>query len=181
MPKVYTEFITPKRIPTNPGDRYLNEYQESISKDGSKELIIIGKKDIHEMIQKDLESCKIENILHAVAMGDLNALQQRECFYADATTMPKTLMEAQNLVIRARQEFDKLPLEVKREFDNSAEKYVSMMGTPEFLDIMAPYNKKMKDIQEAGSLKEYQNKVAAQAKFEKDVAAAKGVTNEPKQ
>lgn len=160
MPKVYTEFETPKRIPTNPGDEYLDILQESINKKGEKEIIVVGKKNIHDMIQEDLESTKIENILHAVAMGDLNALNQREAFYVDATTMP---------------------IEVKKEFDYSAEKYVSMMGTPEFLEIMAPYNKKMKEIQEAGNLKEYQNKVAAQAKFEKDVAAAKGGTNESKQ
>lgn len=174
MPKVYTEFNKPKAKPTNPGDRYLNEYQEQISKDGSKELVVIGKKDIHEFIQLDLESTKIENILHAVAMGDLQALNQREAFYVDATTMPKTLMEAQNIVIRATQEFEKMPAEIRKEFDYSAEKYVSMMGTKEFLDIMAPYNEKMKAIQEAGSMKEYEKKVAAQAKFEKDVAAAKG-------
>ncbi len=174
MPKVYTEFNKPKRIPTNPGDRYLNEYMEQIAKDGSKEIVISGKKDMHEFIQLDLESTKIENILHAVAMGDLQALNQREAYYVDATTMPKTLMEAQNLVIRATAEFEKMPLEVRKEFDYSAEKYVSMMGTKEFLDIMAPYNKKMAEIKEAGSLKEYNKKVAEQAKFEKDVAAAKG-------
>ena len=175
MPKVYTEFNTPKRIPTNPGDPYLNEYQEQISKDGTKELVVIGKKNIHEMIQLDLESTKIENILHAVAMGDLQALQQREAFYVDATTMPKTLMEAQNIVLKATQEFEKMPIEIRKEFDYSAEKYVSLMGTKEFLDIMAPYNTKMAAIKEAGSMKEYNKKVADQAKFEKDVAAAKGV------
>lgn len=181
MPKVYTEFNRPKTIPTNPGDQFLNEYQEAISKDGSKELIITGKKNIYEMIQADLESTKIENILHAVAMGDLQALNAREAFYVDATTMPKTLMEAQNLVIRATEEFNKMPLEVRKEFDYSAEKYVSMMGTKEFLDIMAPYNKKIADIKEAGSMKEYEKKVTAQAKFENDVAKAKGITNEQKQ
>ena len=40
---------------------------------------------------------------------------------------------------------------------------------------MAPYNEKVKAIAEAGSAKEYNKKVAAQAKFEKDVAAAKEV------
>lgn len=174
MPKVYTQFDRPKTEYAHPGDIWLNEYQEEIGKDGSKELVITGQKNIYEMIQVDLESTKIENILHAVAMGDLSALQQREAVYADATVMPKTLMEAQNLVIKARQEFEKFPLEVRKEFNNSPEQYISEMGTKEFLDKMAPYNKKIKEIQEAGTLKEYNKKVAERAKFENDVAAAKG-------
>ena len=128
------------------------------------------------MIQEDLEGTKIENILHAVAMGDLSALQQRETIYADATNMPKTLMEAQNLVLKMKNEFEKMPLEVRKLFDNSPEKYVDEMGTELFQEKMAPYNEKIKAISEAGSLKEYEKKVKAQAKFEKDVEAAKGGT-----
>lgn len=176
MPKVYTHFNKPEKVKTNPGTQFLNEYQEQIGKDGQKELVKIGEKNIYEMIQVDLESTKIENILHAVAMGDLTALNQREAMYVDATTMPKTLMEAQNLVIKARQEFETFPIEVKKLFNNSPEQYVSEMGTQDFLDKMEPYNKKMAEIKAAGTIKEYNKKVAEQAKFEKDVAAAKGGT-----
>ena len=130
------------------------------------------------MIQSHLEETKIENILHAVAMGDLNALNQREIFYADTTTMPKTLMEVQNIVVKAKEEFETFPLEVRELFNNSCEQYVSEMGTEGFLEKLAPYNKKISEIKEAGNMKEYQKKVAEQAKFEKDVAAAKGGTEE---
>lgn len=176
--KVYTQFDRPDTIPTEPGTRFLDVYQEVIGKDGTLEIEKIGQRNIYEEIQMDLESTKIENILHAVAMGDLNALKQRECFYVDATTMPKTLMEAQNIVVRAKEEFYAMPVEVRKLFDNSPEKYVSEMGTPEFLEKMAPFNDKIKAIEEAGSMKAYEKKVAEQAKFEKDVEAAKGVTNE---
>ena len=159
------------------GNHYLNEYQEEIVQ-GKKQLVKIGEKDIYAMIQEDLEGTKIENILHAVAMGDLSALQQRETTYADATTMPKTLMEAQNLVLKMKGEFETLPLEVRKLFDNSAEKYVDEMGTELFNEKMKPYNDKIAAIAEAGSLKEYEKKVKAEAKFQKDVENAKGVANE---
>ena len=87
-------------------------------------------------------------------------------------------MESQNIVLRAKQEFEKMPVEVKELFHNSAEEYVSEMGSKEFLEKMAPYNKKIAEIKEAGSKAEYDKKVAAQAKFENDVAAAKGGSNE---
>ena len=87
-------------------------------------------------------------------------------------------MEAQNIVIKAKQEFYTLPLEVRKEFDNSPEMYVSEMGTETFNKKMAPYNKKIAEMNNASSLEEYNKKVAAQAKFEKDVSIAKGVANE---
>lgn len=173
---IYTQTNRPKTIPTNPGDRFLDEFQEKITKNGT-ELIKIGKKNIYEMIQVDLESTKIENILHAVAMGDLSALQQREATYIDATEFPKNLMEAQNIVIKAQDEFKKMPKEVRELWHDNPYEYVAEMGTEEFLNKLSPYNEKIKAIKEAGTLAEYNKKVAEAAKFEKDVAAAKGGEN----
>ena len=178
MIKVYTQFDRPKTESTPEGTRYLNVYQERIGKDGQLTLEKTGETCVYDMIQSHLEETKIENILHAVAMGDLNALNQREIFYADTTTMPKTLMELQNIVVKAKEEFETFPLEVRELFNNSCEQYVSEMGTESFLEKLAPYNKKISEIKEAGNLKEYQKKVAEQAKFEKDVAIAKGGTEE---
>ena len=135
------------------------------------------------MIQQDAELCKIENILHAVAMGDLSALKQREATYCDTTTMPKNLMEAQNLVLRMKDEFYKMPVEVRKEFGNDPERYVSLMGTEEFKEIMAPYNDKIAAIAKEESHAAYRAKVEEQAKFNldlnKEMESQKGaVTNE---
>lgn len=179
MPKVYTHFEKPKRTATPSGDQWLQVYQEEIVKNGSKHLVPTGKKDIYAMIQEDLESTKIENILKAVALGDYSMLRSQEPTYIDATTLPKSLMEAQNIVLKAKQEFEKMPSEVRELFHNDPEIYISQMGTKEFLDKMAPYNTKMSEIQKAGNLKKYNDMVAERAKFEKDVEKAKGaVTNE---
>ena len=124
MPKVFTQFDRPKTIPSNPGDHYLNEYQEKFNRKGEEDLILVGKKDVYEMIQTDLEDTKIENILHKVAMGDMSVLKQREAVYVDATEMPKTLMEAQNIIIKAQNEFLSFTKEVRDLFDNSPERYV---------------------------------------------------------
>lgn len=167
-----------KRYYAPAGTKFRNIYQEEIV-DKRKSLIQVGKTNVYEKIQSELEGTLITTILHRAAMGDLNALQQREATYIDATTLPKNLMESQNIVLRAKQEFEKMPTEVKELFHNSAEEYVSEMGSKEFLEKMSPYNKKIADIKAAGSKAEYDKKVADQAKFEKDVAAAKeAATNE---
>lgn len=178
---IYSRLEKPKSKNTPCGTRFLNTYQEEISKKGNKSLVKIGETNVYEMIQSDAESCKIENILHAVAMGDLSALQQREATYCDATTMPKNLMEAQNLVIRLKDEFYKMPLEVRKEFGNNPDQYVNLMGTNEFNEIMAPYNKKIAAITKEKSDAEYRKKVEAGAKLNIDIEAEtarqKGETN----
>lgn len=174
---IYNQLNRPKTKPSNAGSRYLNLYQENVTKKGI-ELVKTGETDVYELIQKDADSCNIENILHQVAMGDLNALNQREATYVDATTLPKNLMEAQNLTIRLKDEFMKMPLEVRRLFENSAEQYVNEMGTNEFIEKMAPYNEKILAISKEKNAKEYEKKVKEGAKLnldiEREMAAQKG-------
>lgn len=174
---IYTQFKLPERSFTPAGTRYINTYQEII-KNGKKTLEKTGEHCVYDEIQLDAESVKIENILHAVAMGDLNALHQRDASYVDATTMPKNLMEAQNLTIRLKDEFYNMPLEVRRLFDNSPDTYVDQMGTPEFFEKMAPYNEKIAAISKEKSMKEYEKKVKEGAQLnidiEREMAAMKG-------
>lgn len=173
---IYSLLNRPEKIKTNPGTEYINTYQEIIDKKSGKlRLEKTGETNVYEMIQKDAESCKIENILHAVAMGDLNALQQREATYCDATTMPKSLREAQDLVIRLKDEFYKMPLEVRKEFENSPEVYVSEMGTDMFKEKMAPYNEKIAKIAAEKNDKEYRQKVKDGAKLNYDIAKEQAI------
>lgn len=171
MHKVYSKFEVPKKFSTPAGTGLLNLYQEEI-KDGVKSLTKTGIENVYESIQLDLESTKIENILHSAMMGDLSALKAREGSYCDATTMPKSLMEAQNLVLRMKTEFEKMPLEVKEKFNNSADKYIELMGTNEFNEIMSPYNDKVAKIAEEKNHKEYEKKVREGAQLNYDIARA---------
>lgn len=168
---VYTAFKMPPKEKTPEGTRFINNYQEEIDKKtGKLHLVKTGETNVYEMIQSNAEDCKIENILKRAAMGDLAALNQREATYVDATTLPKNLMEAQNLALRMKDEFYKMPVEVRKEFDNSPEKYVSLMGTEEFKEIMAPYNEKIAKIAAEKSAAEYEKKVKQGAKLNFDIA-----------
>lgn len=171
----YSQINRPKTRPNKVGSHYIPEYQERINEEtGEYEVVEIGKINIYAQIQIGAEETKIQNILKQVAMGDYSVLQQREATYIDATTMPKTLMEAQNLIIKAKAEFEKFPMEVKNLFDNNCDKYIAEMGTKEFFEKMTPYNEKMRKIEEAGSAAAYNKKVAEAAKFNNDVKAAEG-------
>ena len=179
---IYSQLNKPEHRYTPEGTMYLNTYQECLDDNGRVTLERIGQTNIYEQIQEEHEATKIETILHAVAMGDLQALQQREATYCDATTMPHSLREAQDLVIRLKDEFYDLPLEVRKEFGNSPEQYVSEMGTKEYLEKMAPYNEKIAAIEKEKSDKEYRKKVQEGAKLnidiEREMAAQKGEKTE---
>lgn len=166
---IYTIFNHPAKKKTPAGTHFIKTYQEELNKNGELNLIEKGYHDVYAEIQLDLESSKIENILHQVAMGDLAALQQRDATYVDATTMPKSLQEAQNLVIRMKDEFYDMPLEVRKLFDNSPDKYVTLMGTEEFKTIMAPYNDKIEAISKEKSDAEYRKKVKSGAQLNIDI------------
>lgn len=156
---------------TPSGNDYIDTYQEQIE-DGSKTLIKTGHENVFEKIQIDQEQCQIQNILHRALMGDMAALNAREGTYCDATTMPKSLMEVQNLVLKMKSEFNKMPTEVKEKFGNSADKYVELMGTKEFNDLMSPYNEQIAKISEEKNHKEYLRKVTEGAKLNYDIKRA---------
>lgn len=159
-----------KRYYCDPGSRYENVYEEEIEKkSGKKHLVKVGETCIYDKIQADLEQSKIENIIHKLAMGDLSVLKQANLTYADADDFPKTLMEAQNIVIKAKSEFNKFPEEVKKLFNDSPEQYVSEMGTDEFIKKMAPYNDSIAKRQKDEADAEFNRQVEATAAFNKAV------------
>ena len=156
-----------KGTPT--GDRYLATYTLT-TLSGRKKLERTGKTDIHEYVQQDLEDSKIENIMIRVAKGDLSALRQSEPQYVDTSTMPNSMMEVQNLIVRSKEEFDKFPSEVKQLFGYSAEEYINEMGSKQFIEKMSPYVEKIEKISMEKNAKEYEKKVKEGAKLNYDIA-----------
>lgn len=155
------------------GSRYENVYEEEIEKkSGRKHLVKVGKTCVYDKIQADLEQSKIENIIHKLAMGDLSVLKQAELTYADADDFPKSLMEAQNIVIKAKAEFNKFPEEVKKLFNDSPEQYVSEMGTDEFIKKMSPYNDSIAKRKKDEEDQEFNRQVETAAAFNKAVNRA---------
>ena len=104
-------------------------HRPSIGKDGRRELIKDKKVDIYALIQSNREECEIENIIRRAVMGDYNALNQSNGVYADITGMPKSIAEAQQLVINLKESFEKLPKEIRAKFEYNPEIFVAEYGT----------------------------------------------------
>lgn len=164
----YSQCNRPKTLPCNPGTKFLTKYQETI-KEGVRSLIPIGKTNVHDIIQSHAKEGDVKWILAQFANGNLDVLRKSEPVYTDATTLPTSLMEAQNLCLRMKQEFEEMPAEVKKAFNYSADMYIEKMGTQEFQEIMKPYNEKIAKIAEEKNAADYNRKVKEGAKLNYDI------------
>ena len=128
MGKVYSRFDVPVPDPAPAGTSTEKEYTIQIDDYGHKTLIQTGETNTYALIQASLEETKVENILKR-ATWDPETLNAMTGTYMDTTGMPTTLAQAQQMVIDATNEFERLPLDVRLKFDQSAEVYINEYGT----------------------------------------------------
>lgn len=138
--KYYTPANHPKTVGQALHKEWVTNYVELFDKNGHPYLEKTETYNQWERTQSYKEQCQIENIISAAQRGDMSMFRQSTPTYIDATSLPKTFLDAQNLVIRMKNEFIKMPVEIKEKFNNSPEMYVNMMGTKEFDNIMGKYN-----------------------------------------
>lgn len=120
-----------KTFPVPTGTEFDKTYQVKIDKFGHKSLTCTGKTNRYEVIQSHKDECDIQNILTR-ASTDPSILNKRPGQYFDATNMPKTLAEFQQIYIDTVNEFNQLPLETRKLFNNSVEQYVAEYGSDDF-------------------------------------------------
>lgn len=119
-------------VPT--GSKFKNTYEEQLNDHNHKTLVKTGKTNLYEKIQKHAEDTKISNILERATLGDTTALNRMQGQYVDCTDLPKSLMEAQNEIVKVKSQFETLPLEIREKFNFSPEQYVAAFGTKEWAD-----------------------------------------------
>lgn len=127
----HSYYNRPETVAAPTGTEYDKVRKIIIDDTGHKVLKVVGETNRYQKIQAHKEECLIENIL-AKATIDPTILNQRNGQYFDATEMPKTLAEAQNKILEVKQEFEKLPVEVREKFGHSPERYVQLYGSKEW-------------------------------------------------
>lgn len=134
-PVFYSRTCLPPRPVTPAGNPIMTTYQEVVDKEtGHKSIVPSGSTNLYDRIQANLEETKLENIIRRATLGDPTALSVVEGEYMDVTDFPASLAEAQNLILRTKQHFERLPLEIREKFGHSAERYVAEFGSQAWLD-----------------------------------------------
>ena len=103
-------------------------HRASITKEGVRELIKDKEVAIYDLIQSHREECEIENIIRRAVEGDYNALNAVNGVFEDITNCPASIAEAQQYIIDAKEEFEKLPKDIKAKFEYNAEMYIAELG-----------------------------------------------------
>lgn len=124
----YNRSNLPDTIAQPKCEKIIPTYGKEIDKDGTVKIVETGKTNIYEKIQACKDETLVYNILDRFNAGDVTALNQRQGTYGDFTEMPKTLVEAQQILIDAEKYFYTLPLEVRKEFNHSVSEFLSCAG-----------------------------------------------------
>lgn len=122
---------------TNPGSTTRIEYVTSLADDGSVVLTPGNEVSLDDEIQSHRASTDMNLILSRYMNGDTSVLTRVQGVYADVTGAPKNMHEALAMVLRAQEDFGKLPKDVRAEFGFDCNKYIASIGTPAFDEIMS--------------------------------------------
>lgn len=103
-------------------------HRAHMTQEGRRVLIKDKEVAIYDLIQSHREECEIENIIRRAVEGDYTALNASNPIYTDITNCPSSIAEAQQFIIDAKENFEKLPKEIKAKFEYNAELYIAEMS-----------------------------------------------------
>lgn len=135
----YTAYQTQGTTPSPTGDGFEPVFDYKVNNKGVKELVQTGKTNLYEKIQASAEYCEVYSILERFDNGDYSVLEKARGQFGDFTQFPKTLAERQQQLVDAEIMFDKLPLNVRKEFGNSFTQFLASFETGEYKDIFAKF------------------------------------------
>ena len=115
-----------KRFYCPAGEQYADDHAIVIDDFGHKELKKTGTKtNIYEIIQSHADECDIEQLLERAKAEGMEILDRREAIYGDMTNVPKSLLEATQILQNMENNFNELPLEIREKFNFNFNEYIA--------------------------------------------------------
>ena len=138
-----------KRLYSNPGKRIAIVHAIRIDEYGHKTLVDTGERtNTYEIIQSHFDEVNMENILAKYDAEGPEALLRKESMYADVTSAPKDMIEAQMKLQDITNQFNSLPIDIRRNFNFSVNEYIAAARNPEELATKLGYIKTEEKIKE---------------------------------
>lgn len=130
----YSAFNPPESKPTCAGEETRKTYRWAEDENGEKHLVEDEEITIADEIESYHEETKITNIIRR-ATFDVEAANQllgdSGGAGADMTVMPENLMEAQNILVKAKQAYASLTPKQQAEFEGMSD-FMRSAGTEEW-------------------------------------------------
>lgn len=136
----YTVFNRPPTVASVGGDGSVATRALEVQPDGSKVLVKKGRLDLYEMIQSHADSVDLEKMIARYNSGDPTALHRRDGVYIDVSEMPQTYAEWQQRFMDVQHVFDRLPIEIKEQYDHDVGQFMADVGSPAFFEKVERYS-----------------------------------------
>ena len=118
-----------KRFYCNSGSRIAEKHAVRIDDCGHKTLCKTGEvTDIYIKIQSHKDECDLEKILARADAEGYEVLNKREAYSGDVTMVPGSLLEAAMMLQDRENEFNQLPIDIRREFNFNFNEYIAEAG-----------------------------------------------------
>jgi len=112
------------------GKYKLNKGKNIIALDSGRRKVVLHTGD-DSKVQKDMQDeTDIKNILKKYGRTGVLPIMQNEALYGDFSSVPD-FMEAQNIIIKANEQFSLLDSDVRKKFDNDPAKFLEFCGKEE--------------------------------------------------
>lgn len=135
-----TKYSEREKIITNSGNRFAPVFSLASKEAGVLDLEITGEKDTYAEIQSHADSVDIKSILLRYEMGDETVLNKRSGQYIDITDMPTNFADIMKTVITAENQFNELPLDIRKEYNFSVAEYVADIGSEKWMKLLGITN-----------------------------------------
>lgn len=140
LTKVFSLFDRPRSSFVSSGTDIKKEYIEDYDNEtGEKYLREVGKKSMIDFIQASKPGQDIYSLIkaHQINVDTDNLIINTHI--DDFTQLPRTLMEAQDVLLNSERVFSQLPLEVRQSFDNNVNAFISGIGTGKTVEKLGQY------------------------------------------
>ena len=106
-------------------------YRRVVGKDGQETVKLVGESNFYEQIQEAAPDTLIYNLIDQYNRTGNGSIFGNPSIggFIDATTMPRDLMEAENIRVEARQLFDALPLEERKKYGQNFGLFLADVNT----------------------------------------------------
>lgn len=127
----------PQSYISSSGDSEHILYSSVVGPDGVISLSVSSVEDIQSQINSYAAECELSNILARFSAGDVSALNNRPVSFGDFTNMPKSMIEAYNLIERGKESFTLLPESVRAAYDNDFLRWLADAGSNKWVSVMS--------------------------------------------
>lgn len=120
----------PVGLDTPTGNGYETKFEFEFNENGEKVLVANGVINVYERIQSHKDSVSLDKMIERFTLtGDYSHLVNKEGNYLNILNAPKSLMEAQNTILKASSLFDNLPANIKEIYSNNFSVFLNSLQT----------------------------------------------------